>query len=195
MRRSVAVAVAWLVLGGALAADTLAVPGSSNTYPAKVEATVAGKAVTLDATGTAMRTRFTFNVYAVASYVQPGSGVKSAEELAAADCAKRLHLIMERTVDGTDMAEAFRSAIRAAHPDPAFSDEIGQLVQYMKSSSARKGDHLMLTHVPGIGLQINVAGKAEFLIKNVEFSKAVWGIYLGKKCIGDAIKRGLVSRL
>jgi hypothetical protein len=188
-------AAALVLAGGAFAAELVGVPGSGTRYPAEFETSVGGKPVKLTLTGTAVRTKLIVNVYALASYVQPGTGIKSGEALADADVAKRLHLIMERTVDGKDMGEALRVAIRASHPEPEFNEEMTSLVQYMRSSTARKGDHIYLTHVPGIGLQINVAGKADFLIKNVAFSKAVWEIYLGKKNIGDAIKKGLTSRL
>jgi hypothetical protein len=196
MRRSWVLAAAGLVAaGGVLAVEMVGVPGSATQYPAEVEAQVGGKAVKLALTGTAMRTKLVVNVYALGSYVQKGARVHSAEELAAADCPKRLHLVMERTVDGKDMAEAFRSAVRLNYPEPAFGDEINQLVQFMRATTARKGEHIYLTHVPGIGLQVSAAGKADFLIKTPAFSKAVWDIYLGKKNLGEAIKKGLTSRL
>src|SRR5262249_38425646 len=119
----------------------------------------------------------------------------SAEELAAADCPKRLHLVMERTVEGKDLAEAFRSAIRLNYPEPAFAEEVQTLVQLLRGDSARKGDHIYLTHVPGVGLHCSRSGKAEFLIKNPRFARAVWDIYLGKNNVGEAVKKGLVSRL
>lgn len=196
MRRAWMLAAAAVVLaGGATAAELVGVPGSGTKYAAEFETSVGGKPVKFALTGTAMRTKLIVNVYALGSYVQHGSAVKTAEALADADLAKRLHLIMERTVDGKDMAEAFRSAIRASHPEPEFNEEVTSLVQYMRSTTAKKGDNIYLTHVPGIGLQINVGGKADFLIKNVTFSKAVWEIYLGKKNISEAIKKGLTSRL
>jgi hypothetical protein len=196
MRRTWLAAAAVVVLaGGVLATDVVGVPGGSALYPVDFETSVGGKAVKLSLTGTAMRTKLIVNVYSVGSYVVKGSPVKTAEALAAADVPKRLHLVMERAIDGKDLAEAFRSAIRLNHPEPAFNDEVTSLTQYMRSSTARKGDHIYLTHVPGIGLQINVSGKADFLIKNVAFSKAVWEIYLGKKNLGETIKKGLTSRL
>lgn len=177
------------------ASDVATVPGSTVTYPIAIEANVAGKAVKLGLTGTAMRTKVILNVYAVGSYVQEGVSVRTPEELAAADCAKRLHLVMERTIDGKDLAEAFRSAVRMNYGEPVFTEEVTMLVQYMRSTSVRKGEHIFLTHVPGIGLHCSVAGKADFFIKNVRFSQAVWEIYLGKKNLGEHIKKGLTSRL
>jgi hypothetical protein len=198
MKRSgLALAVVLMTLGGAtlLAAELVGVPGSSTQYPSEIEAPVAGKTVKMALTGTALRTKLIVNVYTIGSYVQQGATVHSAEELAAADSPKRLHLVMERCVDGKDMAEAFRAAVRRNHPEPAFNDEINTLMQFMRSTTVRKGDHIHLTHVPGIGLHCSMAGKADFLIKNVAFAHAVWEMYLGKNNLGEAIKKGLVSRL
>jgi hypothetical protein len=195
-REFLAVVVVVLAIGASvMAADLVGVPGSGTKYLSEVDATVGGKSVKLTLTGTAMRTKYILNVYAIGSYVQQGAKVKTAEELASVDCPKRLHLVMERTVDGKDMAEALRVAIRANYAEPAFNDEVTTLVQFMRSSVARKGDHITLTHVPGIGLNCSIAGKAEFMIKNEKFSRAVWDIYLGKNNVGENIKKGLVSRI
>ena len=190
---SVVVAVAGA--GALVAADSVPAPGSSTSYPVVIDAAVGGKTVKMALTGTAMRTKFIVNVYAIGSYVQQGAGVRSAEALAAADCAKRLHLVMERDGAGKDMAEAFRAAVRMNHAAPAFDAEVNTLCQFMRDTSLRKGEHVVLTHVPGVGLHCNVAGRADFTIKNVRFSQAVWEIYLGKNNLGDGIKKGLVSRL
>lgn len=177
------------------AAEMVGVPGSYTQFPASAPVSAAGKDVPTTLTGTAMRKKLILNVYAVASYVEAGAAVKTADDVIALDKVKRLHLILERTVQGKDLAEAFRSAIRANHPEPAFNDEVGTLVSFMSSTTVSKGEHIHLTHVPGVGLHCSVAGKADFLIKNPTFSKAVWEIYLGKNNVGDAVKKGLVSRL
>jgi hypothetical protein len=167
----------------------------SASYPATASATIGGKPVPLVLTGAAMRQKVVFSVYAVGSYVQAGAAVRSAEELAAADVPKQLQLVMQRDVAGRDMAEAFRSAIRANHPEPAFGAEVEALVRMLRDGTARKGDRIVLTHTPGVGLQVDVSGKEGFVIKNPGFSKAVWDIYLGAYNVGDAVKKGLVSRL
>jgi hypothetical protein len=177
------------------AAELVGVPGSYVQYPAAIDVAAAGKSGRLALTGTALRTKVILNVYAIGSYVEPGADVKTAEQLAACDRLKRLHLVMERTVEGKDLAEAFRSAVRMNYAEPAFNDEVGTLVAYLRSTAVRKGEHIYLTHLPGIGLHCSVAGKADFVIKNPKFSQAVWEIYLGKNNLGDGIKKGLVSRL
>jgi hypothetical protein len=183
---------AWLA-AGAFAADGMNV--GSTRFPATNIITANGKGVSLVLTGAAMRQRYLFNVYAIASYVQPGTAISNAEELARADVVKQLHLVMQRDVAGRDVAESFRAAIRANYPEPQFNAEVDSLVQKLREGTARRGEQILLTHVPGVGLQVSISGKESFVIKNAGFSKAVWEIYLGANNISDAVKRGLVSRL
>jgi hypothetical protein len=184
-----------LSLGGAArAAELVGVPGSRTQYTSTMDWVAAGKPVRLVLTGTALRQKAIFNVYSIGSYVLEGSAVRSPEELAAADCPKQLHLVMERTVEGKDMAEAFRAAIRMNYPGPAFGDEVGMLFEKLQGETAVKGDHIYITHLPGVGLQVKMGGRVEFVIRNPEFSRAIWDIYLGQNNLGENIKRGLVSR-
>lgn len=192
MRKTI---LAWAILiaGAASAADSVVV-GSAEYAPT---ATIAsgGKAVKLTLTGAAMRQKVFVNVYAVASYVQEGAAVRGADDVAAADVPKQLQLVMQRDVAGKDMAEAFRGAIRLNYAEPTFQAEVETLVRMLRDSTVRKGDLIVLTHLPGVGLQVNVAGKNEFVVKNAKFSRAVWDIYLGPNNLGESIKKGLVSRL
>jgi hypothetical protein len=194
--RLAAVALISLATASAvLAVDYVDVPGSRDVkYPSEVSGNLGGKPVTMVLTGTAMRTKYVLNVYAIASYVQQGVKVSSAEDVASADCYKRLHLVMERKVEGKDMAEAFRAAIRANYPQ-GFDDEVTMLSNLMTAHVAAKGDHIGLTHLPGVGLHVAMPGKADFTIKNPKFSRAVWDIYLGKNNVGEHVKKGLTSRL
>jgi hypothetical protein len=177
------------------ATEMVGVEGSDTQYPTPVVRKIGGKDTKLVLTGTAMRKKYLFSVYAIAGYLQEGVRVRSGEELAAADCAKQMHLVMERNVDGKDMAEAFHAAIRMNYAAPAFDNELRGLMEYMKANPVRKGDHVFLTHIPGRGLHVVVVGKAEMMIENVAFARAVWEIYLGRNNLGDAIKKGLTARL
>ena len=193
--KKLAAALFILCSGAAVSAELVGVEGTGTQYATPIPAKVAGKDVTLRLTGTALRTKFLFHVYTIGSYVQDGVAVRSAEELVAADCAKRLHLVMERDVNGKDLAEAFRTAIRANYPAPAFEDQLNRLAEFMQPLTAEKGVHIWLTHVPGAGLHCLVVGKTEITLPNVAFSRAVWEIYLGKNNLGEDIKKGLTSRL
>jgi hypothetical protein len=179
----------------ALAQEMVPVPGCDTQYPTPVETRIGDEPVSLVLTGTALRTKYFFNVYAIGSYLQTGVHVQSAEELAAVDQPKQLHLVMQRDIESKDLAEAFRAAIRLNYPEPVFAHELSVLGNTLQSVTIQKGDHVRLSHIPKVGLHCDLEGKLQFTIKNVDFARAVWEIYLGKNNISEGIKRGLVSRL
>lgn len=173
--------------GGATASNPL--------FPATIDSQVGGKRMRLVLTGTAMRTWWGLSVYAIGSYVQEGAKVRDAETLVRAPVVKRLHLAFERDVDGSKMAESFREAIGMNHPAPAFATELARLERYFTAHSARRGDHIWLTYLPGAGLDCLLAGWPGVRIDNEGFAQAAWEVYLGKKNLGTAIRTGLTSRL
>jgi hypothetical protein len=193
--RILALAVVGACATAALAQEMVDVPGSHTQYPTPVETRIGDQPVTLVLTGTALRKKYFFNVYAIGSYIQAGVSVQTAEELAALDVPKQLRLVMERDVESKDMAEAFRAAIRLNYPEPAFANELATLTQALQGLTFKKGDHVRLSHVPKIGLRIDFSGQGSFQIANVAFARAVWEIYLGKNNIDEQIKRRLVYLL
>ncbi|MHB1424192.1 MAG: chalcone isomerase family protein [Gemmataceae bacterium] len=182
-------------IGRTHAVELVGVPGSGTHYTTTMDISIGGKPVHLVLTGVALRQKLFFNVYTLGSYVLEGAALHTAEDLAALDRPKQLHLVMERDVAGGDIAEAFSVAIRQNYPTPNFNEEVNRLVEVMREIEFKKGDHIYLTHQPGIGLRCQVIGKGDFTIENPDFSRAIWDIYLGKNNIGDGIKKGLVSRL
>ncbi len=195
LARLVLVAAVVVSFGALALGESVGVDGTSTAYETRIESTVGGKAVKMDLTGTGLRKKLVFKVYAIGSYVEAGAGVRSAEELIAADCPKQLHLVMERDVSGKEMAEAVEKAIHKSRGDGAFPDELKSMAETMKAMELKKGDHIRLTNVPKKGIECDVAGKKQILIENGDFSRAVWEIYLGKKCIDDDLRSALVSRL
>lgn len=164
-------------------------------FPATLNAEIGGRRVRMTLTGSALRTKYTFRVYTVASYVQEGTTVPGPEALAALDAPKQLHLIFERDVDGATMAAAFRDSIGRSHPAPAFAAELAGLERYFVANPAKRGDHVRLTHVPGVGLGVQVNDRPAMTIQGVNFARAAWGTYLGPNHLGVALKEGLTSRL
>lgn len=175
--------------------DTVRVNGSKTQYATSVENKVGDQQVKLVLTGAALRKRAFFSVYTIASYVEEGVAVRGPTELAEKDCAKQLHLIMERDVGGRDMAEAFRGAIRQNYPEPKFAEQLKSLSDFMMAQNIKKGDHVWLTHIPKVGLHCQIVGKTDVLIQDLPFAQAVWEIYFGKKNISEALKRDLSARL
>jgi hypothetical protein len=186
------------VIGLGLGIGALVVVGvfaQQPNFSAEVERYVGEQRAKLTLTGSAIRKKLFFQVYAIASYVDKGAKVKSAEELVAADCPKQLHLVMLRTVSGSDMAEAFVSITRQNHPAPAFDDEVKQFADMLRSRTASTGDHYYLTHIPKVGLEVKHVTKETIVIRNPRFSQVVWEIYFGRNNVSEDVKRGLLSAL
>jgi hypothetical protein len=197
----ISIRMRWLVIALlfstslAIAGETVGVSGSNVRYSTAIDVQVWGKPVHLALTGAALRKRGIFSVYTIASYLQESVMAKTAEQLAAADSVKLLFLVMERDVSGRDMAEAIQTGIRLNHPAEAFSGELTKMAKILGAIEIRKGDQVKLTALPRVGLRCEVIGKADVLLENPAFARAVWDIYLGRQNIGDSIKAGLTSRL
>ena len=183
-----------LAVAGADERQTVGVPGAKTEFPIASSAQIAGKEVALRLTGTAMRTKAIFNVYAIASYVAADAACKTAEELAAADVPKRLDLVFEREVSGRDMATAVRASVEANHPG-AFEPELKACAEHLAKETLKKGLKVALIHTPGVGIMVMLGEGKALRFDNVKFSAAMWDAYLGKHNVGDKVKRGLVSRL
>jgi hypothetical protein len=191
--------LATLLVGAATTAsagDPVPVRGSAVKYPDAVSVTVGGKPVALKLTGVGLRTKASlFNVYAVGSYLQDGVRVGNADELARVEAARMLYLVMERTVDGADLIDAFKSAINSNYPADKFAAEFASLSAAVGNRPAAKGDHISMVYAPGVGLRVQIVGKMDVTIDSPAFARAVWEIYLGPKPIQDDIKAGLVKLL
>jgi len=183
-----------LALSCWVGAEALGQQGSSPS-PQTKESEIGGQKVKLVKTGQAVRKKLIFSVYSVASYIQEGVKVRTAQELIDVDCPKELHLTMLRTVSGTDMADSLVSILRQNHPSPAFDAEAKALADKIRSGAANNGDHILITHIPKVGLHFKRVGGEEILIRNVAFSKAMWENYFGKHNVSEDVKSGLLSSL
>lgn len=188
------VAAIFLAVAVSSADESVPVKGSNVKYPVAITATLGDKQFAQKLTGVAMRKKAFVDVYTIGSYVANEFKGKTPEELASADVIKQLHLVMERNVSGSDMAKAFETAIRANYGSE-FDADLAKLTGLIAQYDLNKGDQVWITHVPGYGLHFNLVGKRQEFIPGLKFAKAVWDIYLGPKNVGEAVKKGLTSRL
>jgi hypothetical protein len=177
----------------AIAADSTVTVGSTR-YPTSVAGQSGGKPVRLVMTGTAMRTKWAFNVYSIASYVQEGAAVRTPEALASAAVPKMLCLTFQRSVDSADLAKTFRESVAMNHPAPAFAAELDALAGYFQAHPVRQGMSIWLSSEPNAGFRCQMTGAPALTIPSDAFARAVWEVYLGPKNLGVAIKTGLTSR-
>ena len=93
------------------------------------------------------------------------------------------------------MARAYRESIGRSYPAPAFEAELALLERHFVANPVKKGDHVRLTHVPGVGMGVQVNDRPGMVVGGVGFAQAAWGTYLGPNHLGVALKEGLTSRM
>ncbi len=160
-----------------------------------IDARIGERQVKLMLTGSAVRTKSIFKIYTVDSYVEQSIKVRDARDMIETDEPKQLHLVMLRNITGPDMASAFEYQLRSNYPEPAFMEEVKTVANLLRGQTARKGEEIWFTHVPKVGFQCKSSGGMVHLVRNVEFSKAVWANYFGKNNVGENVKQALLSRL
>jgi hypothetical protein len=177
----------------AFTADPVVVPGSAHKFSRSITTKYGDQPLTLRLTGAGMRTKLIFNVYAIGSYLQDTSTARTPEDVARAETARALYLVMERTVESADFIDAFKTAVGKTYPVEKFAAEFNQLTTAIGSRAAQKGDHVTLFYMPGAGLRIQIVGKVDVTIQNPAFAQALWEVFLGPKPIDEDLKKSLVN--
>src|SRR5438132_5855663 len=170
MFRCAVVTLAAAALGAptAVADDPVPVKGSKVTYAPTVSVPVKDKDVQLGLTGVGLRKKTGFSVYAVASYIQDGTAVRTAADVVKADAVRMLHLVMERTVQPAEFIGALKSAVGKSYPADKFEAEFAQLAEAVGGRAAARGDHVTLLSVPGAGVRIRMSDKVDVTVKNAD---------------------------
>ena len=98
-----------------------------------------------------------------------------------------------RDVGRADIAKAWSEGFAASAGDalPALQDRIAMLNSWMKDMKV--GDQLTFTSLPGSGVQVDVAGKAQGTIRGDDFARALFAIWLGATPPNAGLKSGLLG--
>ena len=190
-RASLVAAAITLGIGVRAHAEPIKVKGTEVKYPSSV--TVEG--ATLKLTGTGLRKRFVFNVYTIASYIEESAKPAGAEAMAGLAAPKRLHIVMERGVDGKKMADALKDSMGKNHDLSKIGEGVEQLSKYLESKKAEDDDHIIFDYAPDKGTVVSRTGAKPITIAGEPFARALWDIYFGKKNVSNDIRKGLISRL
>ena len=146
--------------------------------------------------GSAVRTKYTFNVYVAALYLTTPS--RSDTHIMTKDAdAKRVHITMMRRVS----ADKFKKTVRS-NVDTNFSSEektkfAGELAKFLGSfpdgSHLEEGCTVDIDYHPGKGTYILVDGCAGELIPGHDFYHALLRLWIGEP-LQSSIKRGLLAK-
>lgn len=138
---------------------------------------VSGRTLQLNGLGLREATIFKVKVYVAGLYLEKKS--TDGNEIIASNQVKRLLLHFVRDVGRADIAKAWSEGFAASAGDalPALQDRIAMLNSWMKDMKV--GDQLTFTSLPGAGVQVAAAGKAQGTIKGDDFTRALFPVWLG----------------
>jgi len=197
MRLTALVALAVLLAPAvrALPAEVIVEKDSGQEFPATLTLNDAlgGEAVTLRATGTGLRKKAWFKVYAACFYVRadvdPGDDPYTS--FINDDYEKVIVMRFLRDVGADKIAGAFREGIRKTLPE-GHDDAVDAFVGLF-TSPVQNGQELVLRYAPGQGLSAEQGGRPLGRLADPAVIAAVWATWFGDEPISKDLKQGLAG--
>jgi hypothetical protein len=164
----------------------------ANQFPAKV--TVGMDQLQLNGRGT--RVRLIVSVYEAGLYTK--KTVRSADELARLDGAKRLHAATMRDVDADTMGRLFMKGISENNPREDVARMVPAIAQisglFTERNKLKAGDTFGFEYVPGQGTRLFFNGvmKGDW-VKDPAFFPMVMRLWLGAQPADSDLKQALLG--
>ena len=200
------------------APDTVDEPRSGTPFPLSLTPPGGTTPHWLMGTAIRQRTLFRVQIYAFGLYVDPEGARASLSRFAGVsaptledderfyrqlldlDFDMTLRLVMTRTVDGDDVAEAFDEALRPrlvrAVTDTIGADEraaLDRFRRYFDVDEVRTGTEVVFSCGPAGRLATSVGGDERPPINSRALCRALFDVYLGEDPISDDGKRSVVA--
>ncbi len=157
---------------------------------------MAGSALQLNGAG--IRYRFVVKVYTAGLYL--AGKASTPEAVLATPGPKRMHVVMLRDIDATELGRLFTRGMQDNSPRDDFSKSIPGTLRMADIFSAKKrlaaGEHFSVDWVPGAGTTVLVNGKPQGEpIKEPEFFNALLRIWLGPNPADGPLKDALLGQV
>jgi len=149
---------------------------------------------TLALNGAGLRKKMWFKVYAGALYLSQKSG--DAQKIIAADepMAIRMHFIYDG-VAAKKMIKGWNEGFDAGTEGNTapIKEQIARFNGFF-TEEAKEDDIYEVVYLPGEGVSVFMKGKKKGTIPGLEFKKAVFSIWLGKKAANKKLKKGMLGK-
>lgn len=178
-----------MLLVAALAGSSLAGRKAGVTMPDTV--VIAKQQLVLNGMGLREATWLDIDVYVAGLYVQHPTS--NADALIRNDEVKQLVLQFVRDVGHGDIVKAWHEGFQgnATVPLAKLDPYIKQLDAWMPSF--KDGDTLTFTYIPGQGVSVDINGVRKGVIKDADFARSLFAIWLGARPPTKDLKRGLLG--
>lgn len=147
---------------------------------------------TLVLNGTAVRTKYSFKVYAAGLYLAQRQ--TDAAAALAADAPRRMVMHFLRDVEKAKICEGWNEGLAANTPGASaeLKGQFAQLCSWMPD--ATPATQIVFTYIPGTGTTVQAVGLTKGTIPGKAFSDALLAVWIGPKPgPGEAFKKGLLG--
>jgi hypothetical protein len=164
-------------------------------FPVAKTIDVAGLRSPVKLTGQAIRKAMMIKFYQIASYCDSAQSPEHVDALASANCPKQLVLTMIRDVPQSILQRSFKEAFAKNDPEGKFAAESKTMLDHMLTAPLCEGETVQITHLPDQGVACSVRGGEPIVVKNLDFAKVVWNVYMGPNGVCKELRRGLGEKL
>jgi len=146
--------------------------------------------------GAGVRYKAIFKVYAAALYLP--SKTTSPEAVMSMQGAKRIQLVMLRTLDGNELGKLLSAGLEKNATREEFVQSLQGILHFGEAAARYKqllpGDSLILDWVPNVGFTVYIKGRQEGApYKDPAFYKAITKIWLGRSPADLLLKEELLG--
>lgn len=143
--------------------------------------------------GGGLRKKFFLNIYVAGLYLSNSSSIP--QEIVEADEAMsiQLHIVSDMITSSqmiSSMEDGFKKSTGGT--EATFRPEIDLLTSTF-SGKIKNGDYYDITYTPGTGVEVYKNGTLNASFGDLEFKKALWGIWLGADPVDKKLKKKLLG--
>lgn len=147
----------------------------------------------VDLNGGGLRKKFFLNIYVAGLYLSNNSS--DAQQIVKADEAMsiQLHIVSDMITSSqmiSSMEDGFKKSTRGTQEE--FRTEIDLLTSTF-SGQIKKGDYYDITYSPGSGIDVYKNSILYASFGDLEFKKALWGIWLGEDPVDSKLKKEMLD--
>lgn len=186
-----------LVVAAALALCAAAAPAQTVVSGIKYEPTIDLRGSNLQLNGAGIRYKAMFKVYTAGLYLGKKAG--TPEEAMTAPGAKRIHIVMLREIDSSELGKLFTRSVEDNMSKADFAKLVPGLLRMGQIFSDQKklasGDAFTVDWVPGTGTVISVKGVPQGEpFREPEFYNAMLSIWLGRSPADHGLKQAMLGK-
>lgn len=155
--------------------------------------TVAGSQQPLLLNGAGIRSKFIFEIYVGALYLEQKQS--DVSKILAANGSNRVSMhFLYKEVEKEKLTDAWTEGFRKNNDDKTFAALEERLKKFNTMfETARKGDLIILEYNPASGTRVNIKGQDRGTISGADFNRALLKVWLGDYPADSGLKSGMLG--